>query len=89
MRHLGEIAYPDFNNSDQHSDIMKKCTEYATKRGLEDLARNGHVTSTTGLQSYIDECGRHIDSQRQTRQLLVLGGLLAGCGVAWWLWNQR
>ena len=87
MRHLGEIAFPTFSNSDQHSDIAKKCADYAAKRGLEDLTRNGHVTSPTGLQAYIDECGRHIDSERQKRQVMVLLGLLGGGAAAWALYH--
>lgn len=85
MRSLGEIALPNFNTGDQHSDVQKKCSQYAMERGAEDLLRNGHVTSATGLQSYVDECARHIDEQRQSRQAMVLLGIVGVAAGIWWL----
>jgi len=87
---LGEVAYPTFSNGDTFTQVQKKCAEYAAARALEDLQRNGHVTSSTGIQSYVDECAARLDQQRSMRQALILTvGIGAAGFAAYWLWNQR
>lgn len=87
---IGEVPYPVFSNGDTFTQVQKKCSEYAAARALEDLQRNGHVTSPTGIQSYVDECARKLDEQRSNRQALILLVGLGGAGwLAYWLWNQR
>ena len=87
---IGEIAYPVFSSGDTFTQVQKKCSEYAAARALEDLQRNGHVTSPSGIQSYVDECARQLDEQRANRQALVLAvGFGAAGFLAYWVWNQR
>lgn len=82
---IGEIALPAYNTGDAFSAIQKKCSDYAASRAVEDLARNGHVSTPTTIQAYVDECAAHIDSQRQTRQIMVMVGILGAAAGVWLL----
>lgn len=86
---IGEVSLPSYSTGDTFSDTQRKCAEYAALRAAEDLQRNGHVTSPTGIQSYVDECGAQISRQRETRQLMVFGSILTGIGALWWFWSKR
>lgn len=82
---IGAIALPPYNTGDKFSDIQKKCSDYAAARALEDLQRNGHVSTPTTIQAYVDECAANIDGERQTRQAMILLAMVAGAGAVWWL----
>lgn len=82
---LGEIAFPTYHNGDSFSTIQKKCADYANTRALEDFKRTAAMPGLSTIQAYLDECGAQIESQRQTRQVMVMVGILGAAGAVWWL----
>lgn len=88
-RSLGEVALPVYNSGDAFSTVQKKCADYAAARAVDDFKRTGVVVTLSTVQAYTDECGRAIESQRQERQIMVFGAILAGSGALWWLWAHR